>query len=231
MTTDLPPVRLAVLDMAGTTVSDGGIVEEAFLRALESIDISRDDPATDERLAYVRATMGESKISVFRALLHDEDRARAAVAGFESAVAEQIGAGRVAALPGARGAIDALREAGVAVCLTTGFSPDTQTQILDALDWHDAIDLALAPVEGIRGRPHPDLALAALMRLELDDVREVATAGDTVTDVLAGHRAGASVVAGVLTGAHSRDDLSATPHTHLLESVAQLPAALEGRLP
>jgi phosphoglycolate phosphatase-like HAD superfamily hydrolase len=34
------------------------------------------------------------------------------------------------------------------------------------------------------------------------------------------------VVAGVLTGAHGRDDLAAAPHTHILESIADLPAVL-----
>jgi phosphoglycolate phosphatase-like HAD superfamily hydrolase len=48
-------------------------------------------------------------------------------------------------------------------------------------------------------------------------------AGDTANDLLAGTRAGASVVAGVLTGAHGRSELAAAPHTHLLDSIADLP--------
>jgi len=55
-------------------------------------------------------------------------------------------------------------------------------------------------------------------------VRRVAVAGDTASDLLAGTRAGASVVAGVLTGAHDRDALAAAPHTHLLESIVDFPA-------
>jgi phosphoglycolate phosphatase-like HAD superfamily hydrolase len=47
-----------------------------------------------------------------------------------------------------------------------------------------------------------------------------------VSDLLAGTRAGAGVVAGVLTGAHSRDDLATAPHTHIIDSVADLPAVL-----
>ncbi len=51
-------------------------------------------------------------------------------------------------------------------------------------------------------------------------------AGDTANDLLAGHRAGASIVAGVLSGAHDKDALAAAPHTHLLASVADLPDLL-----
>jgi phosphoglycolate phosphatase-like HAD superfamily hydrolase len=61
------------------------------------------------------------------------------------------------------------------------------------------------------------------MRLEIDAVQEVAVAGDTASDLEAGTRAGAAIVAGVLTGAHSREQLLAAPHTHLLTSVTELP--------
>jgi phosphonatase-like hydrolase len=225
--TATPDIRLAVLDMAGTTVRDEGIVESSFLLALESIGIPRDDPAMAGRLEYVQATMGQSKIEVFRGLLDDEELAQRATRGFEAAVAETVRAGAVSALPGAEDTFEALRSAGVKICLTTGFAPETQQLIVDALGWGEAVDLTLAPGDGLRGRPYPDLALHALVQLGIDDVRSIAVAGDTANDLLAGWRAGAGVVAGVLTGAHGRAELEAAPHTHILDSVAQLPAALE----
>lgn len=57
---------------------------------------------------------------------------------------------------------------------------------------------------------------------------EVAVAGDTVNDLVAGRRAGATDLAGVLTGAHDRAQWAAAPHTHLLVSVTGLPEVLEG---
>jgi len=70
------------------------------------------------------------------------------------------------------------------------------------------------------------MILTAVLRLRIDDVAEVAVVGDTSSDLVAGSRSGASIVAGVLTGAHSRKELAAAPHTHLLDSVADLPALL-----
>jgi len=221
-------IRLAALDMAGTTVADHGLVEAAFLDALETVGIGRDDPDMPERLAYVQRTMGMSKIEVFRALLHDEARAQAAARGFEEAVEAAVHRGDIAPIPGAEQAMADLRAAGVKVCLTTGFSADTQQLIVAKLGWADRVDLVLAPGHGIRGRPYPDLVLTAVLRLAIDDVRQVAVAGDTASDLLAGTRAGASVVAGVLTGAHGRAELEAAPHTHLLDSVADLPPVLVG---
>ena len=51
-------------------------------------------------------------------------------------------------------------------------------------------------------------------------------AGDTASDLVAGTAAGAAVVAGVLTGAHGRDQLAAAPHTHVLDSIADPPRRL-----
>jgi phosphoglycolate phosphatase len=217
-------VRLAVLDMAGTTVGDDGLVERAFTSALASCGVA---PGSDEHasmLRHVRRTMGESKLSVFRSLLGDEGRALAANAAFEAAYDRLVDDGQVTPIPGAAETIAKLRDAGVKVALTTGFSRSTQQRILGTLGWHDLADLALCPADAGRGRPWPDLALTALLRLEIDDVRQLATAGDTAYDVLAGLRAGASVVAGVLTGAHDRAALTAAGATHVLASVADLPA-------
>ena len=222
----IPPIRLAVLDMAGTTVRDGGIVESSFLTALESIGIARDDPANVGRLEYVQATMGQSKIEVFRGLLDDEDLAQRATRGFEAAIAATVRAGGVEALPGTEDMFAVLRDADVRICLTTGFAPETQQLIVDALGWGALVDLTLAPGPGRRGRPFPDLALQALMTLGIDDVRSLAVAGDTANDLRAGWRAGAGVVAGVLTGAHGRTELEAAPHTHILATIAELPTAI-----
>lgn len=217
-------VDLAVLDLAGTTVRDDGVVEEAFIDALASVGAGPDTDGFPERLAHLRTTMGTSKLEVFREMLGDDARARRANEAFEAAYDLRLTSGVVAPIDGAEDAIAALRAADVRVCLTTGFSPATLAALLDALGWHDRADLALAPGPGVRGRPHPDLILSAVLRLGIDDVRRVAVAGDTASDLLAGTRAGASVVAGVLTGAHDRAALEAAPHTHLLDSIVDFPA-------
>jgi phosphonatase-like hydrolase len=217
-------IRLACLDMAGTTVRDGGIVDAAFRDAMRAVGSPVEEtPGAEE---HVRRTMGFPKEVVFQGLLGDDARAKAAVAAFDRSVLEALAAGRVQPLPGAEEAIGQLRGAGVAVCLTTGFTGDVQDAILEALGWREAVDLALCPGPGVRGRPFPDLVLTAVMRLEVDDVRAVAVAGDTSNDLLAGHRAGASVLAGVLTGTHTREELEAGPHTHVVESIGALPGML-----
>ncbi|NBE52062.1 phosphonatase-like hydrolase [Streptomyces sp. YC537] len=221
-------IRLVVLDMAGTTVADGGLVEQAFSRAAGQLGVEPGSADHEKKLQYVRDTMGESKITVFRALFGDEELAHRANTAFEAAYGELVDGGRIAPVPGAREAVEELRAQGRTVVLTTGFARVTQDAILDALGWRDLVELTLCPADaGGRGRPHPDMVLAALLRTgAADDVREIAVAGDTAYDMLSGVRAGAGVVAGVLTGAHDREALRAAGATHVLGSVAELPPLL-----
>ncbi|MET8488571.1 phosphonatase-like hydrolase [Streptomyces tendae] len=225
-----PDIRLVVLDMAGTTVADGGLVERAFDTAARELGVEPGTADHAEKLAHVRATMGESKISVFRHLFGDEDRARRANAAFEKAYGALVGDGLINPVPGAREAVAELAADGRTVVLTTGFARVTQDAILDALGWRDLVPLTLCPADaGGRGRPYPDMVLEAFLRTgAADAVRQVAVVGDTSYDVLSGVRAGAGLVAGVRTGAHGDDAFREAGATHVLDSVAGLPALLRG---
>jgi phosphonatase-like hydrolase len=218
-------IALAVLDMAGTTVADDGLVERAFTEAIGAVGVSTSDDRFPAMLDHVRATMGQSKIVVFRALL-PETEAQQANAAFEAAYNRLVDAGHCEPVPGAEQAIKDLRAAGVKVALTTGFARPTQDAIIAALGWSDLVDIALTPADAGRGRPFPDMVLTAVLRLGIDDVRDVAAVGDTPSDVVSGLRAGASIVAGVLTGASTRAEFEAVRATHVLESVRDLPALL-----
>lgn len=220
-----PAIELVVMDMAGTTVTDDGLVIAAFDTAASAVGLAEHGLQRDDARRYVLDTMGQSKIEVFRALFDDEDRAQAANTAFEAAYDARIDDG-VKAVPGAAETITQLRDAGIRVILTTGFSPSTQQRILDTLGWNDLADACLAPGEAGRGRPHPDLVLTAALHSEVSDIAAVAVVGDTSNDILSGRRAGASVLVGVLTGAHSEDQLRTANPTHVLASVADLPALI-----
>jgi phosphonatase-like hydrolase len=211
-------ITVVALDMAGTTVIDGGAVEQSFSDAFGTLGLT----PTAAQVDHVRTTMGQSKIEVFRALLGEEEAARTATAAFEAAYDRRVREEGVQPIPGVEALFEDLRARGTRICLTTGFSTSTRSMLLERLGWDDLVDLALSPGDGIRGRPFPDLVLTAAMRLGAEDVRDVAVAGDTASDLLAGTRAGASIVAGVLTGAHDRAALEAAPHTHILGSVVEL---------
>jgi phosphonatase-like hydrolase len=211
----LTRITVACLDMAGTTVADDGTVLEAFAAAVKDLP----GPAFEQAMTAVRSSMGQSKIEVFRRILGDEAAARKANEAFEDHYAAAVRGGAISAVPGAEDTIMRLRDAGVRVCLATGFSPVTRDAIIDELAWGGLIDLALSPADAGRGRPWPDLPLTALLRLRGGAVGERAVAGDTASDIESVRRAGRDR-AGVLTGASTRADLEQAGAPLILDTIA-----------
>jgi phosphonatase-like hydrolase len=215
-------IETIVLDMAGTTVEDGGIVVEAFTRAWDARGETGD---RDAAIHWVEQTMGQSKIDVFRHLV-PEDAAHALNRAFESAYDDLVDEGRAVAIEGAEDAIRALQADGRTVVLTTGFSRATADGILGALGWSELADLVLTPAEVGRGRPFPDLNLAAVMRTRASSVDAIAVVGDTPSDARSGVAAGAGLIVGVLTGASAPADLQEAGATEVVDSVVALPGLL-----
>jgi phosphonatase-like hydrolase len=214
-------VELVVLDMAGTTVHDGGEVPAAFRSALAAHGVA----VTDDELAGVR---GASKREVIRTLVtrHQPDAlpslAEEVYDEFRAALAERYGAG-VHAVEGAEDVFHWLRRRGVRMALNTGFDRVTTDLLLDALGWRDAVDAVVCGDEVREGRPAPYLIFRAMEATGAASVHRVMNVGDTELDLRAGWNAGVGWNVGVLSGAHPRERLERAPHTHLVASVASLP--------
>jgi phosphonatase-like hydrolase len=212
--------------MAGTTVRDDGVVDEAFTVALLSAGVDLESERFSDARRFVLATMGQSKSDVFAGLLNPED-ASAATAEFARTSEHLVAEGRVEPLPGSLEVMDELRQRGVKVALTTGFAPSTRDALIRSLEWETHIDLALSPVDCGRGRPEPDMIFGAMQRLGVTDPASVAVVGDTVSDLASGTAAGAGAVIGVLSGAHDRATLTPVPHTALINDITGLIGILE----
>ncbi|MGH9173551.1 MAG: HAD family hydrolase [Vicinamibacterales bacterium] len=215
---------LVVADFAGTMFLEEGAVVAAYRSAFKAFGIE----ASDEDIA---ARRGASKRSVFEELAGrtrpvDEARiiAGQALVVFEAALREEYSSGPVQEVPGAGEAARCLRGAGVRVALASGFERGLVDLLLGRLGWDELFDLTIAGNDVAAGRPAPLIIYHAMERLAVHDVAMVAVVGDTPLDLQAGMNARAGWVIGVLSGAHGVETLGATPHSHLLSSVAGLPA-------
>src|SRR5687768_11915228 len=177
-------VELVVMDMAGTTVHDGGEVPAAFRSALAAHGVA----VTDDELAGVR---GASKREVIRTLVirHQPDALPSLTdevyAEFGAALAERYQAG-VRAVEGAEEVFDWLRRRGVRVALNTGFDRAITELLLDALGWRDAADAVVCGDEVRQGRPAPYLIFRAMEATGAASVHRVMNVGDTELDLRAG---------------------------------------------
>jgi phosphoglycolate phosphatase len=221
------PVTLLCCGLLGVTADDGGILERAFTEAFATQGIVPGTAAYARSMVHVHQTRGQSAVDVFRALFPDAPgRAEAATLAFDRSYRLAVDRSGLAPMPGASEALQQIRESGVRVCFITGLSRGLLGLVLDTLGWWRQVDLVLCPEDAPRGYPWPDPMLCAMLRLGVTDVRETAYAGGTESGILCGKRAGAQIVAGILTGGHTRDRLQRAGATHLLGSFAELPAVL-----
>jgi phosphonatase-like hydrolase len=216
-------IELVICDMAGTTVRDAGQVPQAFTSALAAHGIA----VTPQAINSLRGA--SKRLAILNLLPDGADRALLAGRVYATFVAHLARAfnGTVEPVPGAREMIDTLRQRGVRIALNTGFDRETTHLLLDALRWREGVvDAVVCGDEVEQGRPAPHMIFHCMEATGICDVRRVVNVGDTVLDLQAGHNAGVALNIGVLSGAHGRDQMQAQPHTHLLNSVAELPELL-----
>jgi phosphonatase-like hydrolase len=206
-------------------MTDGGMIDRAFAEAIATQGVVTGTTAYARCMALVHQTRGQSAADVLQVLFPDSEiRGQAAHLVFDRACLDAIARTGPAAMPGAEAALDQLASVGIRVCLISGFSHRVLTALLDALGWWDRIHLALGPDDVPRGLPWPDLVLSAMLRAGVTDVRETAVVQGTESGILCGRRSGAGIVAGVLTGTHTGERLERAGATHLIPSIADLPA-------
>ena len=211
-------VELICFDMAGTTVLDNGLVLEAFRRTIEDLEVGPDE--ADSAEAYVIETMGQSKIEVFTALFGE--RASSANETFERNFVESAQELGVSEIPGARSTVETLRDVGLQVALTTGFSPTTREVLIEVLGWGDLFELRVSPADAGRGRPAPDMLWHCALKSRITAASSMMVVGDTASDMMAGLRVGAGYCVGVLSGNDDQDRLIANGADDVIDSVVDL---------
>ena len=219
---------LAALDMAGTTVDEGGLVYSAVEAAVaEAVG----GPIPAELMVQWKGTSKEEAIAgLLRAMGSDDSHAQVLKVYdvFAGKLEEAYGRTPPAPIPGVLEMFETLRRAGVRVALQTGYAAPVANSIMTGLGWTvgGTVDTLVTSDTVAASRPAPYLVFHAMEATGVRDVRRVLTAGDTPNDLAAGMNAGAGFVVGVTTGSFTRSQLEAEPHTHILDTVAALPSLL-----
>lgn len=225
-----PPIRLVILDIGGTIIEDRGNVPELLRRSLAHHGID----STPEEISRWR---GASKREIIRhfvgqqSLPANADREKLTAGIYDEFTADLIAVYRsVPPIAGAEDAIRELRQRGYLVATTTGFDRAITNSIFDRLDWKKYFTATICSDDVAQGRPAPFMLFHAMESAQVNSVAEVVAVGDTPLDLQAGTNAGLRAVVGVLSGASTPENLRREPHTHILRSVANLPALLTSKL-
>lgn len=223
-------IKLVVFDLAGTVIEDAGQVPAAFTTALKTQEIE----VTTESIREMR---GASKREVIQRFVEHQSglskadvlaRTESIYNSFRSTLAGMFQNDGVREIAGATEVFKWLQKRGVRVALNTGFDRTITELLVNSMQWSgDLISAIVCGDDVAQGRPAPSLIFHAMEMSGVAGAHQVANVGDTVLDLRAGQNAGVAYNIGVLSGAHTSEQLEREPHTHLLSSVAELPTLWE----
>ncbi|HEX4255452.1 MAG TPA: HAD family hydrolase [Streptosporangiaceae bacterium] len=213
-------------ELAGTIVSEGSVLERAFAEAIATQGVVPGTAAYARSMVMVDRSGGLPPRDVMHRLFADDDaQAQAAYLAFERSyrtVVERFG---LSIAPGAQEALATLASSPLKVGLLSGFSRPTTRLMLERLGISGHADLTLCLDDAPHGFPWPDLVLTAVLRLGIEDVAAVAVVGDSENVITGGRRAGARTLVGI-PGDREAARLRAAGATHLIKTIAELPALL-----
>jgi phosphoglycolate phosphatase len=222
-----PPVSLVCCGLIGTLAVDGGMIDRAYAEAIGTQGVVTGTTAYARCMAQVHHSRGQLPGDVLQLLFPDSQaRGQAAQITFDRSCAEAVQRTGIAPVPGAEQVLAWLADAGIRICVISCFSRRVLSAVMETLGWADRLDLVLGADDVPRGFPRPDLALAAMLRLGVTDVRETAFVHCTESGIQGGRGAGAAIVTGVLTGPHPSHLLLSAGATHVIPSIADLPGVL-----
>lgn len=217
--------KIVVFDMAGTTVDEQNVVyktvHKAILRAGYDVSFERVllHAAGKEKFQAIKDVLeqlegGAVHNDTLIDIHHD----------FENLLDQAYGSLKPQPMPGAIRVFEALRVRGIKVVLNTGYKRRVAEHLLQQLDWVEGreFDWLCTADEVAKGRPHPDMILAAMAHFGVKDARQVAKIGDSIADIEEGKNAGCGIAAGITTGAQTAEQLQMAAPTHVLDSLEAL---------
>lgn len=225
----MPRIKLVIFDIGGTIIEDNGEVIDAFSAALEGNGLL----ASRAELKEMKGASKRAVITKFverqwgKGATGNETRIAKAYQDFRERLEGSFSNGGVKPIRGAAATFAWLKTRNIASATTTGFYRSITERILNSAGWQDIFDANVCSDDVKSGRPAPFMIFHAMEATGIANVREVLNVGDTPLDLQAGNRAGVVGVIGVLTGIHKEDRLRPESPSHLIPSVAELPALIE----
>ena len=203
-------IRLAVFDLAGTTVKDDDFVAQAFIAAFQREGI-------EVKAADVNPWMGVRKTQAIAEVLYAKqgEAVPALVDRIHNSFVDAMvrfytDSDQVTPMGGAEELFRSLQARGIRVAVNSGFPRVIVDAILLRFGWiwEGLVDDSIASDEVPAGRPFPHMIRTLMDRAGVVLPGQVMKVGDTTVDIEEGRQAACGLVIAVTTGANSREELS-----------------------
>lgn len=235
-------VSMVMFDLSGTTVHDDTGVRDCLYKAAVEHKLE----TTPEEILI---NMGTNKIHLYQFLIARSQGKNLTIEEFEKNIDPSTHEQamkifdryteimiehyrkNVKQVEGAEETFQWCHDQNIKVATDTGFHSNVTDAIMEGLGWLDRglVDLSVSvdDIPGEIGRPAPFMLFHAMTKLNVQSVHEVIKVGDTPADMLEGHNAGCRGIVGVLSGPRPVQAWGKYRHTHVIESVRDLPALIE----
>ncbi|RIV46429.1 phosphonatase-like hydrolase [Flagellimonas pelagia] len=222
-------IKLAVFDMAGTTVNEDNVVYKTVRQALAKRGV---DVSLETVLEY---GAGKEKYKAIVDVLEatkngreEEVDAKAVHEDFKGMLKEAYANLEVTPYEGVEELFETLRSHGVKVVLNTGYDRKTAQSLLDKLGWVPGkqIDALITADDVVNGRPSSEMIEKAMEMFGITDSEVVLKAGDSIIDIEEGKNANCGITVAVLSGAQTREQLETAEPTYILTSLDALTGVL-----
>jgi phosphonatase-like hydrolase len=217
-------IKMAVLDMAGTTVNEDNVVYKTLRKAIneEGFDFNLEqvlsEGAGKEKLQAIK-----SVLQVYGGIENDA-LSNHIFQNFIKMLETAYDSMEILPQDNATTLFSALRERGILVILNTGYNAHTANSLISKLGWMIGkdIDGLVTASDVINNRPNPDMILLAMKKFQITDPLEVLKVGDSTIDIEEGRNAGCRFNIGITTGAHTKKQLSTVHPEFIIDNLLEL---------
>ena len=218
-------IKLAVFDMAGTTVNEDNVVYKTVRKALARagveipLEVVLEHGAGKEKYQAIKDIL--DKVATSQEL---ERAAQEIHLDFKGLLKEAYANLEVFPYQGVEELFALLRSNNVKVVLNTGYDAKTAQTLIGKLGWKvgKEIDALITADDVEQGRPSSEMIDKAMEQFGISDSQQVLKAGDSIIDIEEGKNANCGITVGVLTGAHTREQLQTVHPTLILDALKDL---------
>lgn len=154
------PVRALIFDMDGTIVDNMRFHDDAWEAWHEAENLAFD------RASFFSRTAGKANLEILSAYFPDADTAEIEARGLRKEELYRAAyRPHVAPLAGLLGLMARAEAAGLPMAVASAAPPANIDLVLDTLGLRPRFATIVSPSQGFRGKPHPDMFLAAAERM------------------------------------------------------------------
>lgn len=217
-------ISMVVFDMAGTTVDEDNVVYKTLQKALVKFELN---VTLNQVLLY---GAGKEKFQAIKDIVSSQQIQLEEIVlkqifdYFLTELSNAYMSFEVKEMPNATNTFKALKSKGIKVVLNTGYNKETAQGLIDKLGWIEGshFDLLITASDVSLNRPHPDMILLAMQRLQIFDTKSIIKVGDSTIDIEEGKNACCLYNIGVTTGAHSKEQLSKAYPDYIFDNIYEI---------